>query len=78
MDFFSRFFLKILSGIKQIGPRSDPWLCSAWQAGPEVIKLFSCSTLLSMNCSLKLKYRQMKKFLALSLSDVVFIMLIDV
>ena len=53
-------------------------LCSAWQAGTEVIKLFSCSTLLSTNCSLKLKYRQMKKFLALSLSDVIFIMLIDV
>ena len=27
---------------------------------------------------IKLKYRQMKKFLALSLSDVVFIMLINV
>ena len=32
----------------------------------------------NFNCSLKLKYRQMKKFLALSLSDVVFIMLINV
>ena len=48
--------------------------------GPEVIKLFSCSTQLSMKFQLliKLKYRQMKKFPALSLSDVVFIMLIIV
>ena len=30
------------------------------------------------NCSLKLKYQQIKKYLALSLSDVVFIMLINV
>ena len=49
-------------------------------SGPEVINNFSCSTQLSMNynCSYKLKYRQMKKFLALSLSDVVFIRLINV
>ena len=48
--------------------------------GPEVIKLFSCSTQLSSKFQLliKLKYRQMKKFLALSLPDVVFIMLINV
>ena len=47
---------------------------------PEVIKLFSCSTQLSMKFQLlnKLKYRQMKKFIALSLSDVVYIMLINV
>ena len=46
----------------------------------EVIKLFSCSTQLSTKFQLlmKQKYRQMKKFLALSLSDVVFIKLINV
>ena len=46
----------------------------------KVIKLFSCSTQLSTKFQLfiKLKYRQMKKFLALSLSYVVFIMLINV
>ena len=32
--------------------------------------------MLNFNSSLKLKYRQIKKFFALSLSDVVFIMLI--
>ena len=32
----------------------------------------------NFSCSLKLKYRQIKVFLALSLSDVVFIMLINV
>ena len=31
-----------------------------------------------LNLAQKLKYRQMKKFLALSLSDVVFILLINV
>ena len=48
--------------------------------GPEVIKLFSCSTHLSMNFQLliKLEYWQIKKFLALGLSGVVFIMLINV
>ena len=48
--------------------------------GPEVIKLFSCSTHLSMNFQLliKLKYRQIKKFLALGLSGVLFIMIINV
>ena len=48
--------------------------------GSKVIKLFSCSTQLSTKFQLliKLKYRQIKKFLALSLSDVVFIMLINV
>ena len=47
---------------------------------PEVIKLFSCSTQLStkFNCSFKLKYRLMKKFLALGLSNVIFIMLRNV
>ena len=49
-------------------------------SGPKVIKFSSCSTQLSMKFQLliKLKYRQMKKFPALSLSDVVFIMLINV
>ena len=48
--------------------------------GPEVIKLFSCSTQLSTKFQLltKIKYRQMMIFLALSLSDVVFVMLINV
>ena len=32
----------------------------------------------NVNCSYKQKYRQIKKFIALSLSGVVFIMLIDV
>ena len=45
-------------------------------SGPEVIELFSCST--QLNFSKKLKYRQMKKFLALGLSDVVFIMLVNI
>ena len=49
-------------------------------AGPKVINFFSCSTQLSTKFKLlkKLKYQQIKKFLALSLSDVVFIMLINV
>ena len=49
------------------------------QASPEVIQLFSCSTQLSTEFQLlkKLIYRQIKKFIALSLSDVVFIMLIN-
>ena len=44
------------------------------------IKLFSRSTQLSMNFQLliKLKYQQIKKFLALSLSDVVFTLQINV
>ena len=44
--------------------------------GPEVIKLFSCSTQLRVKFQLliKIKYRQLKKLL----SDVVFIMLINV
>ena len=48
--------------------------------GPEVIKRCPCSTQLSSKFKLliKQKYRQMKKFLASSLSDVVFIMLIIV
>ena len=47
----------------------------------EVIQLFLCSIHLSMKFQLlirKMKYLNMKKFLALSLSDVVFIMLINV
>ena len=50
-------------------------------SGPEVfINLFSCSTHLSMKFQMlkKLKYRQMKRFIALGLSGVVFIMLINV
>ena len=47
--------------------------------GPEVRKLFSYSTQLSTKFQLLIKTKKMtKKFLALSLSDVVFIMLINV
>ena len=49
--------------------------------GPEIIKLFSCSTQLSTQFQqlIKTKIPKNKKmFLALSLSDVVFIMLINV
>ena len=49
--------------------------------GLEVIKLFSCSTQLSTKFHLlikTIKYRQIKKLLALSFSDVVFILLINV
>ena len=47
---------------------------------PEVINFF-CAQLngaRNFNCSSTLKYRKMKKFHALSLTDVVFIMLINV
>ena len=52
----------------------------ATMPGSEVIKLFSCSTQLSTKFQLliKLKCRQMKKFLAVSLSDDVFIILINI
>ena len=45
--------------------------------GLEIIQLFPCSTQLSMKFQI-LKCRQMKKFLVLSISDVVFITLIIV
>ena len=47
---------------------------------PEVIKLFFMhnSTEHEISTAHELKYRQIKKFLALSLSGVVFIMLINV
>ena len=49
------------------------------RSGPEVIQLFSCSTQLSTKFQLLIKTKiPTKKFLALSLSDVVFIMLINV
>ena len=50
------------------------------QTRPQGYKTFSCSTRLSTKFQLliKTKTRQMKKFLALSLSDVVFIMLINI
>ena len=47
---------------------------SSIQPGPEVIKLFLCSTQLLI----KTKITKIKKLLALSLSDVVFIMLINI
>ena len=48
--------------------------------GYKTIKLFSCSTQLSTKFQLllKLKYQQIKKLLDLSLSDVEFIILINV
>ena len=49
--------------------------CLIWPRG---YKTFFVLNSRNFNCSLKLKYRQMKKFLAFSLSDVVFIMLINV
>ena len=52
--------------------RKEPTLAPSYN-------LFSCSTQLSTKFQLiKLKYRQMKKFLALSLPDVAFIMLRNV
>ena len=47
---------------------------------PEVIKLFSRSTQLSTKCKLliKLKYQQIKKLFALSLPNVLLILLINV
>ena len=56
------------------------WISILFLTWPEVLKLFSCSTQLITKFQqlIKLKYRQMKKFLALGLSDVVFIMLINV
>ena len=50
-------------------------------SGPEVIKknvMLNSTEHKISTAHKKLKYRQMKKFLALSLSDVVFIMLINV
>ena len=49
-------------------------------AGPEVIKLFPCSTQLSMKFQLLIKAKMMKnqKNLAIKFSDAVFIMLINV
>ena len=46
--------------------------------GLEVIKLFSYSTQLSTKFQLLIKTKILTKFLVLSLSDVVFIMLINV
>ena len=51
-------------------------ILSDWQPGPEVIKLFSCSTQLSTKFQLLINTKI--PFLALRLSNVVFIMLINV
>ena len=51
------------------------------RSGLEVIKLFSCSTQMSMKCFLLIKTKiltNIKKFFALNLSDGVFILLINV
>ena len=55
---------------------SDPKV----EPGSKDIKLVSCSTQLSMNfhCSSKGKMVKMKTFLALKLSDVVFILVVNV
>ena len=49
------------------------------KARPRGYETFSCSTQLSTIFQLlkKIKYRKVKKFLTLSLSDVVYIMLIN-
>ena len=46
----------------------------------EIIKLFSCSTGLSMKCQLLIKTKMLKlmTFLAFNIPDVVFVMLINV
>ena len=52
------------------------------RSGPEVIKLFSCLTQLNLawnfNCSCNLKCWKIQTFLAFKLSDVVFVMLVNV
>ena len=62
------------------GSHITTYLFNSAMTGPEVIKLFSYITQLSTKFQqlIKLKYWQMKTLLALSLSDVVFIMLINV
>ena len=74
--FFNHFYLLGLSKKEKI------WinLLLTNQSGPEVIKLLhtQLNWAWNFNCSLKLKYRQIKKFLALSLPGAVFIMLINV
>ena len=54
--------------------------CLSDNTGPKIIKLFSCSTQLSMKLKLlrKTKLKANKNFHALSLSDVIFILLINV
>ena len=51
--------------------------CENMKPGPEVIKHFSCSTQLRMKFQLLIKTK-MLTFLAFKLSDIVFIMLINV
>ena len=55
-------------------------LASTEDIRPRGYKTFLCSTQLSTKFQqlIKLKYQQIKKFLALSLSDVVFLILINV
>ena len=48
-----------------------------WRSGLEVINFFSCATILSTKLLVKTKYRQIKKFLALNLLNIVFILLIN-
>ena len=84
---FIIMMISVYYSFRKLTPRNkvcaiyrNPLGCNKNLPKPEVIKLFSCSTQLSTKFQLliKLKYRQIKKFLALSLSEVVFIMLINV
>ena len=63
-----------------IGELHNCLKCANNETLPRGYKTFSCSTHLSTKFQLliKIKYRQIKKFLALSLTDVAFILLINV
>ena len=68
------------AGPKKTNIHRKQWKIYITLPSPELIKLFSCSTQLSTKFQLliKTKYRPIKKCLAFSLSDVVFIMLLSV
>ena len=58
---------------------SSLYTCLLEQPGPEIIKLFSCSTQLSMKFQLLIKTKMLKQRpLTFILLDVVFIMLINI
>ena len=73
--------LRLLVGLENQFSVFLEWLL---YTGLEIIKFLLCSSQVlkstehDINCSSILKYRQIRKFLDLSLSDVVFIMLINV
>ena len=59
----------------------DPQERNTWRSGPEVIKLFSCSTQLSMKFQLlpkKFKCGTINSYIAFKLSEVEFIMVTNV